>query len=308
MTGRPPSKPLARLLQACESVGLRLLFAIVRLIPVDIASAAGGWLAGRFGPLFPRSRVARDNLRRAFPEMTERERTEVLRGMWRNLGRLACEYPHLARFRPGRTDGRVEVVGAEHLEVLRRGHGSTFMFSGHLANWEILGPVAADLDIHLNQFYRAPNNPYLAWLYDARRSGDGEMLPKGRDGARRALQLIRQGASFAMLVDQKMNDGIPVRFFGRDAMTAPALAEFALRFDCPVLPARIERLNGAHFRITILPPLTFAHSGEAAADVRAAMAQVNALLETWIRARPEQWLWLHRRWPADTIPAVGPAV
>ena len=100
-----------------------------------------------------------------------------------------------------------------------------------------------------------------------------------------------------MLADQKMNDGIPVPFFGRPAMTAPALAALALRFDCDVLPARAERLAGAHFRLTVFPPLPLPRTGDSHADAAALMAQVNAILETWIRDRPEQWFWVHQRWP-----------
>ncbi len=100
-----------------------------------------------------------------------------------------------------------------------------------------------------------------------------------------------------MLVDQKQNDGIPVPFFGRDAMTAPAIGRLALRFNCPVVPIRTERLDGARFRFTVLPPIELAPTGDGAFDVAAAMARINALIEEWVRARPGQWLWLHRRWP-----------
>ena len=100
-----------------------------------------------------------------------------------------------------------------------------------------------------------------------------------------------------MMVDQKMNDGIPVPFFGRDVMTAPALAELALRYDCPVVPARVERLKGAQFRLLIYPPLELVKTGDRQADVAANMAQVNAILEQWIRDTPEQWLGRHNRGP-----------
>jgi len=80
-------------------------------------------------------------------------------------------------------------------------------------------------------------------------------------------------------------------------MTTSALGFLALRFDCDVIPLRVERLGGAHFRVTVFPPLSLPRSGERHADAAALMAQVNAILETWIRDRPEQWLWVHRRWP-----------
>ena len=100
-----------------------------------------------------------------------------------------------------------------------------------------------------------------------------------------------------MLVDQKLNDGIAVPFFGRPAMTAPALGLLALRVDCTVLPTRVERLNHARFRLTLYPPLELPRSGDRDANVAALMTAVNTTLEGWIRERPEQWFWVHSRWP-----------
>jgi KDO2-lipid IV(A) lauroyltransferase len=122
-------------------------------------------------------------------------------------------------------------------------------------------------------------------------------VPKGTVAARRALAALKQGRHIAMLVDQKMNDGIPVPFFGRDAMTAPALAKFALHFDCAVVPVRVDRLPHARFRITAEPPLSYRRTGDASRDELALMTQVNQVLERWIRERPDHWFWLHRRWP-----------
>ena len=101
----------------------------------------------------------------------------------------------------------------------------------------------------------------------------------------------------ALLADQKMNDGIEVPFFGLPAMTAPAIARLGARFGCPIVPVRSERTGGARFRITVEPPLYTIDGGDAAGNVTATMAGVNAVIEGWVRRRPEQWLWLHRRWP-----------
>ncbi|MFI4988671.1 MAG: lysophospholipid acyltransferase family protein, partial [Alphaproteobacteria bacterium] len=85
-------------------------------------------------------------------------------------------------------------------------------------------------------------------------------------------------------------------FFGHDAMTAPAIARLALRFNCPIVPVLVERLRGARFRFTVMPPLHAVDTGDVAADVLATMTRINGMIESWIRARPEQWLWIHRRW------------
>src|SRR5215472_6925274 len=175
--------------------------------------------------------------------------------------------------------------------------GGLIVFSGHIANWEIAMLAGIQHGISVAQIYRAGNNALLDRMITRFRGDEGELIPKGRIAARRAIAALRRGTHLTLLADQKMNDGIPVPFFGRPAMTAPALAVLALRFDCDVLPARVERLDGARFRLTIFPPLPLPRSGEPHADAAALMALVNATLEAWVRDRPEQWLWVHRRWP-----------
>lgn len=123
------------------------------------------------------------------------------------------------------------------------------------------------------------------------------MFAKGAAGARAALGHLRQGGYLAMLVDQKLNDGIAVPFFGRPAMTTPALAGFALHFRCPLIGAHVRRLGPARLQVVVEPPLALPDSGDRAADIAALTLRVNQTLEGWIRAQPEAWLWLHRRWP-----------
>jgi KDO2-lipid IV(A) lauroyltransferase len=150
----------------------------------------------------------------------------------------------------------------------------------------------------LHLIYRAASNPYVNWIFTRGRANDGvELIPKGATGARKALEKLKRGEHIGMLVDQKMNDGISVPFFGVEAMTAPALAAFALKYKCPVVPAHLVRVKGARFRIMFDPPILFTDTGDRHADVLEAMTVVNGFLEGWIRERPDHWLWLHKRWP-----------
>lgn len=280
-----------------QSVAAAVIFFTVRLLPFDTASALGGWIGRTAGPRLAISQRARRNLAIAFPELSPSEAERIVRAMWDNLGRSLFEFPHLDRIRIYGPDSPVDVVGAEHLDTMRDDGKAGILISGHFANWELLPLVVSQRGLRIHAVYRAPNNPYMQPLFEKRGPGAGELLPKGARGARRAIQLLGQGEHLGMLIDQKMNDGIPVPFFGRDAMTAPAFAQFALKYDCPVLSGRIERLDGARFRVTFTPPAVLAGTGDRHADVAAAMRSVNRILEDWIRARPEQWLWLHNRWP-----------
>ncbi len=283
--------------QRLEGLGAALAFGGLGKLPIDRASAIGGALARRVGPFLGISKRARINLRRAFPDLADSAIEEIVAGMWDNLGRVAAEYPHLRRIRVFAPDGRVETHGFEHMDRAVAAGRRMIIFSGHLANWEIGALAAAQYGAPVTQIYRAANNPLVARLISRLRGDRGEYVPKGSAGARRAVAALARGEHLTLLADQKMNDGIPAPFFGRPAMTAPALAHLALRFDCDVLPARVERLDGAHFRLTVFPPLPLPRGRGPHAAVAELTARVNAILERWIRDRPEQWLWVHRRWP-----------
>jgi KDO2-lipid IV(A) lauroyltransferase len=286
-----------RLTDRLEAWGAAFLFGVFRFLPLDCASAVGAALARRIGPLLGVSRHARRNLGRAFPELSETEIRRLVVGMWDNLGRIAAEYPHLRKisiFEPG---GRVETHGFEHVDRAVAAGRQMIVFSGHIANWEIGMLAGVQHGISVAQIYRALNNPLMDRMIARFRGDRCELIPKGAIAARRAIAALRRGAHLGLLADQKMNDGIPVPFFGRPAMTAPALAVLALRFDCDVLPLRVERLGGVRFRVTVFPPLSLPRSGDPHADAAALMSRVNTILEAWIRDRPEQWLWLHQRWP-----------
>jgi len=279
---------------------MRVAFALFRTLPLDSASALGGWIGRRLGPRLKITNRARENLSRALPELTATERAKLIDGMWDHLGRVFAEYPHLGDFQLYDGNDRVEVVGVENVDQLRDdGIGGVFV-AGHIGNWEIAPLSVTQRGLTLVNIYRAPNNPWIDRLIkQCREPIGGRHYPKSGHGARNMLAAVKAGEHLGLLVDQKYNEGIPVPFFGRDAMTAPSPAEFALRFRIPVVMARVERLKGARFRLTLYPPLDLPETGDRDADVRAIMVQINNTFEEWIRARPEQWLWLHRRWPKD---------
>lgn len=289
---------LRRFVQDPLEAGLAwTLYGLLRALPLDLASGFGGGLARAVGPLLPVHRVAGRNLEIAFPEMSATERRRVLRDAWDNLGRTLFEYPHLAQI----LAERVEIIGGAHLTEFRDDGRPGIAFSGHLANWEILPAAAGVAGVPLTNVYRAPNNPKIdAIIRHARRLSGPHLVPKGAPGARILLKALKSGAHLGLLVDQKMNDGIAVPFFGVPAMTASALADLALRFKTPLLAAQPIRLTGARFRLIISPliePESLAEGASGLSAQAAFMGAINRRLEGWIRENPAQWLWFHRRWP-----------
>lgn len=281
---------MTKLRYILEALFLGLISLIFRLMPVDMASACGGWIGGAVGPRLATSRKARRHVQAALPDVTDLRADAIIKGMWVNLGRVMAEYPHLAYIAQHRT----QFQGGEILQrILDAGQGGIFV-SGHLANWEV-GPAALykHFGLRVNAMYRAPNNPFSDRLLAYFRTLNGVIptLPKSRAGGHGALQVLKNKGTLGILVDQKYNEGINVPFFGLDAMTNPIAVKFAYKFNVPVMPYFIKRTDGVNFEIHCAPPLEIEGNGEA--DV---MAALHVQLEDWIKQQPEQWLWLHRRW------------
>lgn len=269
------------------------LFALLRALPVDAASWFGGVVARTFGPRLKFHRIAERNMRRALPALSDSDIRRALRGMWDNLGRTAGEFSHLPAMRD-----RIEFVGREHIEGLRDDGRPGLLVSGHFANWELMQHAWKWCGLETLVVYRAANNRAVDEIFQAIRALSGNRFAaKGKAAARAMLAELKRNGHVAMLIDQKQNDGIAVPFFGRDAMTASAVAELALRLQCPILPLRCERLNGAHFRVTAFPAFIPEDTGDRNADLRATMRRIHGYLEAWIVDRPELWFWVHRRWP-----------
>ncbi|CEF42903.1 lipid A biosynthesis lauroyl acyltransferase [Acetobacter senegalensis] len=293
---------ITALMKVEAAVARCLLDAFLKMGPVKASNFAGR--VTRFvGPLLPVSKVADRNLQIAMPSLARPQRKRIVKGVWENLGRTVGELPHLSRLQENTPSGPgFEVQGAEYLEEQARRGGSVLFVSGHIGNWEMLPPGVARHGTPFASFYRAAGNPLIDDMI--RKLRDAAMAPtpmplfaKGARGAREALVYVAKGGRLGMLVDQKMNDGVEARFFGQPAMTAPALAAMALRYRCPVIPGYVERLGPARLRIVVEPPMTLPDTGDKQRDLETLVQMVNDRLESWIRRKPESWLWLHRRWP-----------
>ncbi len=291
-----------KLRYVAEAVPFFLFIGLFRLLGLDGASAVGGFIGRtvfyRMGGTMKR---ARNSLRAAYPEMSEAEIEAIVKEMCDNLGRTVAEYAHLDKLSIHGKDPRVEIANLDIADrAIASGKGILFI-SGHFANWEVMPLAAAQYGLEGGTVYRPVNNIYIdRWMARQRTTfGPKELVSKGAQGTRRIFTLLRQKKSIYILVDQKTNEGLPVPFFGRVAMTTPAPAALALKTGALILPARNERLKGSRFRMTVHETIEFTPSGDNDRDVLALTAMINDVIEEMVRARPSQWLWIHRRWPKD---------
>jgi KDO2-lipid IV(A) lauroyltransferase len=295
----PPMNALEKLRYGGEAVPFFAFMGLFRLLGVDRASAIGGFIGRNILSRTGINKRARDNLRAAYPDMSDADMRPILLEMWDNLGRTIAEYAHHDKMTSTGPNPRIEIVGMDVLKcVAATGKGIEFV-SGHLGNWEVMLHAARQHGFDGGAVYRPVNNPYIDRYIVRQRMtyGPREPIAKGAQGTRRIFTLLRGGKSIFLLVDQKTNEGLPIPFFGRDAMTTPAPAALALKLGAIVLLATNERMGGARFRMTIHEPITIEPSGDHDRDVLALTTKLNAALEEAIRKRPSQWLWIHRRWP-----------
>lgn len=280
-----------------EALFVYAFAAIFYLLPVEKASALGGWLARKFGPLTSAQKTGIKNLQMVFPENTPSQNQEIIEKVWDNFGRVMGEYMHLKRLHVYE-DPRIEIIGAEYVDQLREDNKPSIIFGAHLASWELAIMGMTQRGLNVTQTYRTWNNPYIDRLVrNILESVGRELLAKGSQDGRRIIEILKNGEHLFLLVDQKFNKGMPIPFFGRDAMTAPAGARLAMKYDCPLLPARVERLGGFRFRVTYYPPLKVSQTGDLNHDLQVTLTHMNQCIEDWVRERPEQWLWIHNRWP-----------
>jgi KDO2-lipid IV(A) lauroyltransferase len=286
-----------KLRYGAEAAGFFFLMGIFRALPLDTASDLGGWIGRNIFSRLPPDRIARANLKAAFPEKSEAEIEATLSGMWDNLGRTVAEYAHLGEFTHGGPDARIHVTDQGSMAAFESGRGVMFL-SGHLANWELMPVTGRLMGFDGATVVRHPNNPYVArWIARQRAlRGPRDQIGK-HSGARRVFAQLRSGKAIYMLVDQRNDEGIAVPFFGRDAMTTPVPAALALKLGSSILMAGIRRRGrSARFDVTVHRALEFTPSGDEAKDTRELTARITGEVEKMIRADPSQWLWIHRRW------------
>ncbi len=287
-----------RLRYGAEAALFMAFMGLFRILGPDAASALGGWIGRHVFSRLPPDRVARANLAAAFPEKTNAERDTIRMAMWDNLGRVVAEYAHLDAFTNTGPSPRIRVRNHVQAQTaIAQGKGVMFL-SGHLANWEMMPITGNLLGFDGATVVRPPNNPHVARYLEVQRGrlGPKEQIAK-HNAMRRMIAQLRKGKALYMLADQKLNEGVPVPFFGRDAMTTPAPAALALKLGVPILMASNRRVGGARFEVAIHPGPAFTPTGDEAKDTLALTAAITARIEEMVRADPAQWLWIHNRWP-----------
>lgn len=275
---------------------LLVFFAVCKLLPWRVASKMGATLLGSIGPHLAASRKARRHIEYALPDMAKGDVTNTVKAMWRNLGHILAEYPHLKTIATHHT----HIDDPHHvLDRFRDDGQAGIMFGAHFSNWEVM-PVAVLMqkDLALNPVYRAPNNPMVDRLLHRLRSMGKQLTPfdKSRKGMIGMARAMADGAHLGLLIDQKYNEGVEAQFFNRPAMTSTAFIELCQRYKAPLATGHLTRQHNGDYSLKIEDMIKVFDDDGTALPVEKIMAQAHMLIERWITQNPGQWLWLHRRW------------
>jgi len=278
----------------------------MKALPVETASNTVAAILKAVGPITSQNRTMMRNLRMCFPEWDEKQIREVAKGTWETLGRTAGEMPHLAQMKPYVPNSRIEVVGAEILDAIRESGKPAVLIGGHFANWEALASAICNRPLDAQITYRSANNPYIdRRIAEARHAyGINVLTPKGA-GTRELMRALGRNQPVGLMNDQKFNQGISVPFFGYDAMTAPGPTRLAMKFNAPLVPFSCKRIGVARYRVTIDEPFMPDSDADEDKAIYNTVLRINQWLEARIREAPDQWFWMHNRWPKDAWAKAG---
>ena len=232
-------------------------------------------------------------------EIDKKAVSEIMDGMWSNIGRTFAEYVYLKDFKYNKTNfTHMKIVGLEYLEEIKKKNQTVIFYSGHFANFELMAMEIDKFGIKCAAIYRPLNNIFLNPLMEYLRMKYicPNQIPKGRIGMREIINKIKNGYSVALMVDQRVSEGPRELFFNKPAHTTTIPAQLALRYDCKLVPISLKRKEDVKFELTIHEPYKIIKTGNEMQDVKNITVNINKILEKMIIENSSQWIWSHNRW------------
>ena len=273
------------------------LFTIFKIIGLKKASFLGGVLGQYIGPIFRSKKIVFKNIEIGLGQIQEDKRKEIVNGMWNNIGRTFSEYIFLNKLN-SHSKNFIKLNGYKYLEEIKNDNTPVVFVSGHFGNFELMAMLLQKSGVKLAAIYRPLNNFFLNPVMEYLRLKYicSNEIPKGRSGTREVLKKIKDGFSIALMVDQRVGEGIKANFFNKPALTTTIPAQLALRYNCKIVPVYLERKENTNFDMTIYKPLEIEKTENYEDDIKNITLKINKKIEEMILVNPKQWLWSHNRW------------
>jgi len=269
-------------------------FLIFKILGLKLASNVSSKVLSLIGPFFRSKKIIETNILRAIPNLDPDNVKKITHKMWSNYGRILSEYVFIKDFRIANLKNNLEIEGQEILNKIKKDNEPVIFVSGHFNNFELMAMHIEKSGINLAAVYRPLNNKFLNFVMEKIRKKYicKNQIKKGISGTKQLLSFFKNGSSVALMIDQRVSEGIKSNFFKHEALTTTIPAQFAKKFNCKIVPIYIERLKDVNFKLTIHEPLKYSNDY----SVESITQNLNSLLEKMILKNPEQWIWSHNRW------------
>ena len=271
-----------------------ILFVIFKILGLKFASYISSKIISYVGPLFRSKKLIKSNILRALPNLNQDEIKKISKEMWSNYGRILAEYIFIKKLRNSKTQKNIEIKGQEHLNKIKEDNEPVIFVSGHFNNFELMAMHIEKSGINLVAIYRPLNNKFLNFIMEKIRKKYicKNQIKKGISGTKQLLSFFKKKSSMALMIDQRVSQGIRSTFFNDEAFTTTIPAQFVKKFKCKVVPIYIERIKAVNFKLTIHKPLKYSDND----TIESITLDLNLRLEKMVLKNPGQWIWSHNRW------------
>ena len=268
-----------------------------RSLKIENSANLAGKIAVFIGKKIAVSKLAINNLGKALPHLDSSQKNLIINDMWDNLGRVIGEFPHVCKMSADEILEHVEIDenSRKILDDLIAKNQGGIIFSAHFGNWEIGPKILLNYGLKVKTFYRPLNNPFVEKMTSSLRGV--KMIEKGSEGNRQLISALKNKEFIIIMADQKVSDGEPIKFFHDNAITTTSIAKIALKYNVPLVPGFILRVNKQFkFLLKIEKPLEFNKINSLNSEASNLTLKINQIIEKWVSENPEQWFWVHNRW------------
>ena len=270
-------------------------FVIFKILGLKLASIISSNIFILFGPIFRSNKIVFSNLKIAFPDIDENQKKQILKKMWFNYGKIFAEYMFIKNFRNNeKYAAKISIENKDIIEKIKKNNEQVIFISGHFNNFELMAMQIEKIGIKLTALYRPLNNPYLNPIMEKIRKKYicKKQVKKGISGTKDLLLDFKDGSSIALMIDQRVSQGIRSNLFNKEALTTTIPAQFIKKFKIRIVPVHVERQRDNDFKIKFFEPVNFSNEE----SIETITSKLNKILEEMIIKNPDQWIWTHNRW------------
>ncbi|MDC0427387.1 lysophospholipid acyltransferase family protein [Candidatus Pelagibacter sp.] len=277
-----------------QFITISFLLVLFRMLGFKIASNISSKIFTYIGPLFRSKNLIKENIIKAYPKIENKDLKKIINGMWGNYGRILSEYVFMKNFRNSKLSDNIIIKGQEILDKIKSENKPVIFISGHFNNFELMAMHIEKSGLEVAAIYRPLNNKFLNFFMEKIRKKFicKHQIKKGISGTKKILNHFKNGTSIALMIDQRLSQGIKTNFFNQEALTTTIPAQFVKKFNCKIVPIYIERINKFNFALKVYEPISYSKDE----TIHNITSDLNKILEKMILKNPEQWIWSHNRW------------